>query len=150
MLIAWRLAKRRRPVYDGTGALLVGGRWHSAGRPIIHASDSFAGALLEILAHAARPRTLPGPHDAVRIEIPDALIESLAPEELPGWELRESGEARAFGDRWLAESRSAVLVVPSVPARPVGRTVLINPLHADAAAIAVSDPFPVPWGERLF
>jgi RES domain-containing protein len=117
---------------------------------VVYAADSFAGALLEILAHSLRPRTLPGPHHAVRIEIPDDVVETLDADVLPGWESKGSPEALAFGDRWLSEGRSAVLVVPAVPSRPVGRNVLINPGHADAGRITLSDPFAVPWDDRLF
>lgn len=150
MLVAWRICKTRHPPYDGTGAMLQGARWNSPGRPVVYAADSFAGAILEILAHALRPRTLPGPHHAVRIEVPDGLTEVLDPEGLPGWDTRGSPEASVFGDRWLEEGRSAVLLVPSVPGRPIGRNVLVNPGHPDAARIVVSPPFPVPWDDRLF
>ncbi|MEX1256732.1 MAG: RES domain-containing protein [Gemmatimonadota bacterium] len=150
MAVAWRVAKKRHPVYDGAGAMRMGGRWNSPGRGVIYGADSFAGALLEILAHALRPRTLPGAHHATRLDIPEDLIEPLEPESLPGWEAKGSPEARAFGDQWLAERRSAVLVVPAVPSRPVGRIVMVNPLHPDAGRILVADPFDVRWDERLF
>jgi len=149
MLRAWRVCKARYAPFDGTGALLYGARWNSPGRPVVYAADSFAGALLEILAHSLRPRTLPGPHHAVRIEAPDELVEVLDPAALPGWEAKGSAAALAFGDAWLREGRSAVLVVPAVPSRPVGRNVLVNPTHPDAGRITVSEPFPVPWDERL-
>ena len=149
-LIAWRVCKARYAAYDGTGALRQGARWNSPGRAAIYASDSFAGALLEILAHAVRPRTLPGPHHAIRITIPDDLVETLDPADLPGWEVKGSPEARRFGDRWLTEGRTPVLVVPSVASRPIGRTVMINPAHPNAGLIQVDAPFPVPWDERLF
>lgn len=147
---AWRISKTRHPPYDGTGARLRGARWNSPGRAVIYAADSYAGSILEVLAHALRPRTLPGAHHAVTIDIPDALVEELEPRALPGWDTRGSPEALAFGDRWLAERRSAVLVVPALPCRPVGRNVLIDPTHPDAPQIAVSEPFLVPWDERLF
>lgn len=150
MPVAWRVAKRRYEVYDGTGAMRVGGRWNSPGHPVIYASDTFAGALLEILAHALRPRTLPGPHHGARIDIPDDTVEVLEPEGLRGWELRDSPKALRFGDMWLEEGRTAVLVVPSLPSRPIGRSILINPLHPDAGRISVTPPFDVPWDERLF
>lgn len=150
MPFAWRITKQRYPVYDGTGAMRVGGRWNSPGRAVIYAADSFAGAILELLAHALRPRTLPGRHHAVRIDIPDDLVEVLDPGDLPNWDSRGSPEALQYGDRWLAERRSAALFVPAVPSRPIGRTVLIDPLHAESGRIAVSAPFDVPWDERLF
>ena len=148
MLVAWRVCKVRHAPYDGTGARLHGARWNAPGRAVIYASDSFAGAILEVLAHVLRPRTLPGAHHAVRVEIPDELTEEAA--GVAGWETKGSPEARAFGTRWLEEARSAVLLVPALPCRPVGRNVLINPAHPDAARLKVSAPFPVPWDERLF
>jgi RES domain-containing protein len=149
-MLAWRISKARHAPFDGMGARLRGARWNSPGRPVIYAADSFAGSILEVLAHALRPRTLPGAHHAVSIEIPEAVVEILDPAALPGWDERGSPEALAFGDRWLAEARSAVLVVPALPARPIGRNVLINPLHPDASSLTVSAPFRVPWDERLF
>lgn len=147
MLVAWRITKVRHDPFDGTGARLVGGRWNSPGHDVVYASDTYAGAILEILAHASRPRTLPGSHHAVRIEIPDPLIEILG--DLPGWDRRDSPVARAWGDRWLGERRSACASLPSLPARPIGRTVAINPRHPDVERITVGEPFPVPWDERL-
>ena len=149
-MLAWRISKVRHPPFDGTGARLRGARWNSPGRPVVYAADSYAGSILEVLAHALRPRTLPGAHHAVRIDIPDVLVESLDPVALPGWDAKGSPEAVEFGDRWLAEARSAVLIVPALPARPEGRNVLVNPLHPDAGRLTVSAPFPVPWDERLF
>lgn len=150
MPVAWRVAKKRHPVYDGAGAMRVGGRWNSPGRPVIYAADTYAGAILEILAHVLRPRTLPGPHHAARIDVPDEVVEVLDPDDLAGWETKGSPEALEFGDRWLEEGRSAVLMVPAVPCRPIARILLINPLHPEAGRIGVSEPFDVPWDERLF
>jgi RES domain-containing protein len=149
-MLAWRISKAKHAPFDGSGARLRGARWNSPGRPVIYAADSFAGSILEVLAHALRPRTLPGTHHAVEIDIPESIIETLDSAALPGWDAKGSPEALAYGDRWLAEARSAVLVVPALPARPIGRNVLINPLHRDASVLAVSAPFPVPWDERLF
>jgi RES domain-containing protein len=129
----------------------VGARWNSSGRSVIYAADSFAGSLLEILAHSFRPRALPGRHHAVRIEIPDELaVEGVDPAMLPDWDSPDSRAARERGDAWLDAGRTAVLVVPALPAHPIGRNLLINPSHPDARRIRVSEPFPVPWDERLF
>jgi RES domain-containing protein len=149
-MIAWRVTKTRYQPIDGSGAEIWGGRWNHPGRPVVYAADSFAGALLEILAHSLRPRTLPGPHHAARIEIPDRMVEALDPEELPGWDERGSRPALEFGTRWLDERRTLALVVPALPSHPVGRTVIINPLHRDRARLLVSPLFAVPWDERLF
>ena len=149
-MLAWRVCKARHLPYDGTGALRLGARWSSPGRPVIYASDSLAGAILEILAHALRPRTLPGAHHGVRIEVPAELVEEIEPGAVPGWELAGAEVARRYGDRWFDEARTAALRVPALPCRPDGRNLLLNPLHPAAGAIVVSAPFPVPWDERLF
>lgn len=150
MITAWRICKTRHPPFDGTGARLMGARWNSPGRPVIYAADSFAGAILELLAHAARPRTLPGPHHAVRIDLPDDVVEVADPVMIPGWDKKGSPVALALGDEWLQQRRTAALIVPTVPSRPVGRNVLINPEHPEIGRVTVSAPFIVPWDERLF
>jgi RES domain-containing protein len=66
-----------------------------------------------------------------------------------GWDAPDSVTARAFGDGWIAEARTAVLLVPSIVAREEWN-VLVNPQHLLAAQIIVSDPLPVVWDARLF
>lgn len=150
MLVGWRVCKARYAPFDGSGAMVHGARWSSPGAPVIYGADTFAGALLEILVHALRPRTLPGPHHAVRIEVPEHLVEELVADALPGWDEPQSPAALAFGDRWLAERRSPALLVPALPSRPIGRNLLVNPAHPQIGAVVVSAPFAVPWDERLF
>lgn len=48
----YRIGDSRHPLWDGTGAAMVGGRWNSPGRPVIYGSLSYACAILEILMHA--------------------------------------------------------------------------------------------------
>jgi RES domain-containing protein len=149
-VIAWRVTRAAHEPWDATGAMKLGARWNSPGRPVIYAADTFAGAILEILAHALRPRTLPGPQHASRNAIPDRLVESVDDDEIAGWETEDSVVALRLGDEWLASGRTPILVVPALPSRPIGRTVLINPLHERAAEIQRSEPFLVPWDDRLF
>jgi putative toxin-antitoxin system antitoxin component (TIGR02293 family) len=49
---AWRIADGRFDPFIPVGAALVGGRWNSPGLGVIYASRSYAGAMLECLAHA--------------------------------------------------------------------------------------------------
>lgn len=147
---AWRIADRRHSVFDGTGARLFGGRWNSPGRPLIYASENYAGAILEILVHAALGR-IPGTHAFIQIDIPASLpIESLDPAGLPGWDAEDQIVSRAFGDRWLAEARSAVLLVPSLVTGGLERNLLLNPVHPAFASITASSPQDVRWDSRLF
>ena len=57
--------------------------------------------------------------------------------------------SRAYGDRWYDEGRTAVLIVPSVLARPE-RNIAINQEHPDFGKIRATAPEPVDWDERLF
>ena len=55
---------------------------------------------------------------------------------------------REFGSRWVAESRSAVLRVPSII---VGGefNYLLNPRHPDFAGLDIGDPQPFSFDPRL-
>ena len=147
---AWRIADGRFDPFSPVGASLVGGRWNSPGLGVIYASRSFAGAMLECLAHAGIGR-VPRTHVAVEIAIAEAVaVERHDESSLPaGWDHADLRMARAFGDAWIRDLRTAVLVVPSVVARREG-SVLINPRHPDFRGIAAGTPEPVVWDARLF
>lgn len=147
---AWRIADGRFDPFSPVGASLVGGRWNSPGLGVIYASRSYAGAMLECLAHAGIGR-VPRTHVAVEIAIAEAIaVERPDESGLPaGWDHADLRVARAFGDAWIRELRTAVLVVPSVVARREGN-VLINPRHPDFSNIVASAPEPVVWDARLF
>jgi RES domain-containing protein len=150
MPTVYRLAKRRYPVYDGSGAALEGARWNSPGRLLIYTSEHYATAILEKLVHAGRT-LLPGAHHAAAIQIPDDIpLEEFESSSVPGWETEDSAAARAYGDEWHAGGRTAVLIVPSLPGQPVERNFIINPAHPDAARITVTPSFEVVWDGRLF
>lgn len=147
----YRITKTRYPCFDGTGARITGGRWNSPGRQLVYCADSMAGSLLEILVHANTPMIPPGQHHCGRAHLNGGIaVEALEPGDLHGWDSADERRSRAFGDRWLDESRTAVLVVPAATARPYGRNVLLNPAHPDFAHIHIDDPVPVEWDPRLF
>jgi RES domain-containing protein len=147
---AWRIADGRFEVFSAVGASLVGGRWNSPGLGVIYASCSYAGAMLECLAHAGIGR-VPRTHVAIEITIANAVtVERCDESTLPvGWDHADLRVSRAFGDAWIRERRTAVLVVPSVVARKEGN-VVINPQHADFHKLIAGKPEPVIWDARLF
>jgi RES domain-containing protein len=146
----FRIADRRHPVWSGTGAMLMGGRFNSPGRPVIYGALNFAGAMLEVLVHA-RIGKVPKHHVWIEVEVPaNVSVEQAGAEDLPaGWDAPDAQVARRFGDQWIEEGRSALLVVPSVVAR-AERNVLVNPNHPEAARLVASAPQPVVWDQRLF
>lgn len=147
---AFRIADRRFAIFDGTGARLIGGRWNSPGRPIIYAAETFAGAVLEVLVHSNLGR-VPSNHRLIEINIPDDVpMHSVAVADLPGWDKSDFRVSRKYGDKWLLDNRSAVLLVPSAVTHGHERNVLINPEHPDFDRITVSVPQPVSWDGRLF
>ena len=147
---AWRIADGRFDPCSPVGAALVGGRWNSPGLGVIYASRSYAGAMLECLAHAGIGR-VPRTQVAVEIAIAQAIaVERHDDSSLPtGWDHADLRVARAFGDAWIRELRTAVLVVPSVVARREGN-VLINPRHPDFRGIVAGTLEPLVWDARLF
>ena len=148
--LAFRIVDGRFEPFSALGASMVGGRWNSPGRGVVHASRTFAGAMLECLAHAGIGR-IPKTHGAIEISIPgDVSVEHHDEGSVPaGWNHRNQHAARAFGDEWLSARRSAVLVVPSMVARREGN-VLLDPLHSDFKRIVPGRPEPVVWDARLF
>lgn len=147
----YRIADKRHPVWDGTGAALLGGRWNSPGHGAIYGSLSYACAMLEILAHAGIGR-IPPSQQFVMVDVPDddALVERYQPITLPdGWDREDSAVARDFGDEWLRSCRSLVLVVPSVVVR-LEFNAVVNPAHPDFPKLNPSAPTLVVWDRRLF
>jgi RES domain-containing protein len=138
----------RHTIFDGTGAMLHGARWNSAGRRIIYAAETYAGALLEVMVHASG--SIPRSQAYIEIEIPAGLsIEEITPDDVPHWDSPSFEAARLFGDRWYDERRTPVLLVPSVVSR-IERNVLINQEHVDFPYIRASQPSPVRWDSRLW
>ena len=146
----FRVSDEGHPIWDGTGAAMLGGRWNSPGRPVIYCSLSYSCAMLEILVPAGIGR-LPTTQGFVVANVPDDMPAEKWPEStLPeDWNREGSASARALGDRWLLEATSALLIVPSAVA-PLDWNALVNPLHPDARRLIPSDPKPVAWDQRLF
>src|ERR1700743_782743 len=111
---AYRIADARHSSFDSTGAAMYGGRWNSVGKRVIYASESYAAAMLEVLAHRNAPK-LTRNHKSIPIHIPGVLlIETVLPNDLPRWDNKDESASIAFGDTWYNSQRSPVLRVPSV------------------------------------
>jgi RES domain-containing protein len=136
------------PLFDATGSRVAPGRWNTAETPLIYASEHYSTAMLEKLANGSG--VLPPDQHYIQITI-DAGVsyETFAGEGHPGWDAQDPRVARAFGERWALERRSAILLVPSVVAR-IENNVLINPAHPEFARVRASLHRPVWWDARLF
>lgn len=143
----WRLCAARHADLSGKGGLVVAGRWHNLGTPILYAASNAALAVLEKRVH-----TLQNPDDLVLlgIECPDELVVPVEPlYGLPkNWE-DDLDATRAIGDRWLSENRSLGLSVPSVLV-PEGRNILLNPRHRDCGKASIAGVGRFRFDKRLF
>jgi RES domain-containing protein len=149
-MIAYRIADARHPIFDPTGAKLHGGRWNSVGARVIYAAETYAGALLEILAHSNLPQP-PKNHRVVRIEIPgNVKIEQVVREEVPGWDTEDAVASRTYGDEWIRSRRTAVLRVPSVITQGREYNLVLNTEHPDFKMIQAEALETVHWDARLF
>lgn len=138
-MIAYRVGSSGYPLLDGTGAAASdGARWNSSGRYVIYAAEHYATALLEKAAQLNSlriPRTLV----YVRIQLPDASVEEVLSDDLPGWGADNREVSRRFGDRWYDEQRSLMLLVPSLAAPGIERSVLINQRHSRFVDVTASE-----------
>jgi RES domain-containing protein len=149
-LHAFRIADQRHPLLDGMGTFMLGSRWISRGRRVIHASETYAGSLLEMLVHCNTGQ-LPKTHCWIDITYPDKYgVSEIKPAEIPNWNGFDFRPTRALGDRWYEEKRHLILLVPSVVTTGVERNVLINQDHPAFRYVRATAPTSVRWDSRLF
>lgn len=148
---AWRIVKASRAAtaFDGEGARLYGGRWNSPGTAVIYAAQSQSLAVLELLVHLQASQLLAS-YKSIPVDFADDLIETVNPSDLhPNWRDYPAPSAlQRFGDRWVAERRSAVLQVPSVVV-PGELNFIINPRHPDFVHIVPGSPESFEFDPRL-
>ncbi len=114
---------------------------------MIYTSEHYSTAMLEKLVHSSA--ILPPDQHYIRITIPNGVsYEVFQTEKHPGWDGKREDLCKVFGEAWCRERRTALLLVPSIPAR-LERNILVNPLHADARTITFELPQPVWWDDRL-
>ncbi len=148
---AWRIVKARHApeAFGGEGARRYGGRWTSPGQPVVYAAEHASLAILEMLVHLGSARSLSA-YIIIQCDFEERLVERVPAATLAaGWRDSPPPQSlRAIGDRWLAESRSAVLEVPSAVV-PMERNYLLNPLHPDFARVVIGEQQAFHFDPRL-
>jgi RES domain-containing protein len=145
-MLVWRLASSRYPPFSGEGARLVGGRWNSAGQPLVYTSESLALCLAECLVHVTG--ALPKDYIAIQIRVADKDCSELNAKKLiTGWQ-KDLALTRSLGDTWLASEGSLALIVPSA-VLPDSKNILINPRHPRASIVRVVSQKPFTFDPRL-
>ena len=138
LIRAFRILSRRYAdpssrALNGEGARRKGGRWNRPGTAVAYASPTKALAILEYLANVD---ALGAPSNLV-IAIADFdedMVDRIPPPT--GWNAIGSNMAKAHGELWVAERRSAVLAVPSVVV-PGDENYGINSHHPDFPRLRV-------------
>jgi RES domain-containing protein len=150
---SWRIVTEAwsHAAFTGEGSRRWPGRWNSRGIPVVYTAESRSLAILEALVNfegidrSRLPRCV-----LFEARFDARLVEVVEPPMLPpGWDgYPPTPATREFGDRWVAELRTAVLRVPSVVTRGEVNYIL-NPSHPAFEAIATQPPEPALWDPRL-
>jgi RES domain-containing protein len=115
---------------------------------VIYTSEHYSTAMLEKLVHANL--VMPANQHFIEITVPNGVsYEVFQTAAHPGWDARSETICKTFAQGWYEDRRSALLIVPSIPAR-LERNFLINRAHPDAEGITHTMPEPVWWDERLY
>lgn len=143
-MIVYRLCKAAHVALDGEGARLWGGRWNSAGRPMVYTAATPSLAVLEVLVHLDLPaELLPDDLRLLTIKIPDNVrIHSLDPSPT------EDSACLTAGDNFLDAGDTLALMVRSIIV-PQEWNALLNVRHDDMARVAVRHDEPFRLDPRL-
>jgi RES domain-containing protein len=124
-MLAYRIAREQyADDLTGEGARLYGGRWNSAGYPMLYAATHRSLAILETLVHLPK-NLLPSDMMLVTLSIDLELIPTLR--NLPNnWrEMPVPRTTQLSGDKWLSTQQVAVYVPSTIV--PNEQIVLLNP-----------------------
>ncbi len=147
-MILWRVSNYQ--TLDGVGGLYVSGRWHTKGHPVVYCTLNPSTALLETLVHMEiDSEDRPERFQVLRVEGLDSLsIEKVEADSLsPNW-ADDLSATQTIGDRWLTETRSLLLQVPSVLV-PETWNVLVNPQHVEANLLKITAMYEHAFDARL-
>ena len=147
----WRIASAAHITFDGEGARRYGSRWTSRGLSAVFTSATLSLAALERFVHTD-PDLEPVDLVAIAVDIETNIAtETLPVTELPpDWRTYPAPPVLAMiGDRWLRDSRTAVLSVPSVIV-PHERNFVLNPTHPDFAKLTVHPSGPFSFDSRMW
>lgn len=150
-ITTWRICAPRyaNSAYSGEGARIYGGRWNSKGRAVVYSSESISLAVLEQLVHVEDPTVLDA-FVVVSATLDEGSVETVELSSLPDdWRAYPAPSSlKEIGDKWLSETRSLALRVPSVTVRGQWNY-LLNPAHPAFVSVEVSEPEPLDLDPRI-
>jgi RES domain-containing protein len=142
------IVDRRFPIFDVTGAA----RWRPVDLPprsggYLRRRDC-RWCCTRSAVHSNLGR-VPRSHAVVEITIPGEIsVETVAPDAIPGWDAENQITSLSYGDKWLEERRSAILLVPSAVSCGCESNVLPNAEHTGYNRAGASRPQEMVWDEQ--
>lgn len=134
-------------IFSGEGAKQNPGRWNGLGQNMIYTSEHFSTAMLEKLVRLGE---MPPNQHFIEITFQRGVsYEVFDTAKYSDWHKPDRAQSQSFGSDWFDQLRSAILIVPSVVARPENN-ILINPSHPDFSHISTGLEKPIWWDTRLF
>lgn len=145
----FRIADNRYTIFSGDGAQRIGGRWNLVGKPVIYASQNLSCAMVELRVHL-NGIPLPNTHKFIEItSSSEVSTEKLSLKEFKTWDINNDSDSKEYGNKWLEEQRSLILIVPSIVI-PQEKNYIINPNHPEFIKLKASKPRALGWDSRLF
>jgi len=149
-MIVYRLATAQyKDDLSGTGAKLFGGRWNSAGIPVLYSTENISLAVLEILVRADK-HTIPNTYHLIKINIPGTPTPiSITNEKLKkGWK-DDIGYTQWMGDEFIKSNEGLLLKVPSAIVDQENNY-LLSTNHKDFQKVKILGVSPFNFDKRLF
>jgi len=147
----YRIARKKyASKLSGEGAKLFGGRWNTKGNSIIYTAQTSSLAMLEMLVQRS-VQLIGMDYYLITIYVPDdMIIQSLGKKELPlAWNTYPPNDStKHIGDRFIDESKGAILAVPSA-VNPLEVNYLINDQHRDFYDIEILEKEQIIFDKRL-
>ncbi|WP_404482190.1 RES family NAD+ phosphorylase [Novosphingobium sp. BL-52-GroH] len=137
----WRITREPFLALDGAGPLRFGGRYSSAGRPVVNLASEAGLAVLIALRYALADEASMDADYLLGWTDIDAR-----PERVPA-NLAPAGKI-SHVDAWL-DSRRSLLAAVSSAVLPEADVVLLNPAHPDAAGVKPLTVRPFRFSECL-
>jgi RES domain-containing protein len=152
VITAWRIVKVAfaDQAFEGKGARQFGGRWNSAGTPIIYTADCLAAAALELMVNMIDYSVILQKFVRTSVGFPEGGVQTIHAADLPdGWQRSPaSAECKAVGDAWVRGKESLVLKIPSAVI-PEHVNYLINPEHPGFTELEINPTLPFNFDHRL-
>lgn len=134
---------------SGTGAKLYGGRWNTAGIPVLYSTENISLSVLEILVRT-NINLIPLHYYLLKIELPDnAAINTINKNKLKKEWKTDIGYTQWIGNEFLKSNKSLVLKIPSAIVDEE-HNFIINTEHIEFKKMKITSSKKFSFDKRLY